>query len=113
MTEIPPEATDLSEEQFRTAFAVLETAREWSAENGLEPERNAFNDAHHWLQEFEALLHNQGHLEEKQPHSVTEHAFTCSECGHEEWSTEEPTLGGNTCPNCGCGMTDAVSQQHD
>jgi len=39
---------------------------------------------------------------------TVEYAFVCSQCGHEEWSEETPVLGGNECPDCGCGMTAAA-----
>lgn len=31
--------------------------------------------------------------------------YLCSQCQREEDRQEEPTLGGNECPECGCGMT--------
>jgi len=42
-----------------------------------------------------------------------EYAYECSECGHHEWRVEEPRLGANYCPECGCPMTDAAARRID
>jgi len=56
---------ELTGEDFDTAFKVLETARERAMVEDITQERKLFNNAHHFLQEYQGQLVDEGVIDEE------------------------------------------------
>ena len=56
------EENELTGKDFDTAFKVLEIARERANKDGINQEKEIFNNAHHFLQEYQGILNQEDKL---------------------------------------------------